>query len=234
MTMSEFEEWRNNQATPAIIIPISPLEEHASHLQLDCDVSQSTIIAERVAKTTGCLLFPPIHLGICGLAAAMPGTVSVSYETLRGVVADVCRELARNGLVRIVIYSAHGGTQHVAAIQAGVQSVQRDYPDVQFFIETVWSTQADVIARVIETKPDSHAGEHETSEMLYLAPEEVRHDRLPGLHQPTFPRRFTRAEECVTFLGPGYIGDPSKATVEKGHAVVERTIEILTGLITSD
>ncbi len=79
-----------------------------------------------------------------------------------------------------------------------------------------------------ETPNDSHAGELETSIMLYLSPELVK-GRAPEEY-PKIPRPFS-VKDKVKYWPGGVWGNPQKASVEKGEKamklIVDKIVEIL-------
>jgi len=158
------------------------------------------------------------------------GTLSFSYETLLGVVHDICKSLARHGFRKIAIFNAHGGNTDI------LTSLCRDLRDqlnVRVFVIDWWFTNfwADILAELQESPRDGvfHACELETSIMMHLRPELVNTDRMA----PCFPPEQLRRNKYVTIFGPvtmgwltpdlaptGVIGDPTKASAEKGRRFV--------------
>ena len=80
----------------------------------------------------------------------------------------------------------------------------------------------------------THAGEWETSALLAVAPELVHLDRTADLGgYPTYPRprRHLELRGPVTYawltheISPtGNLGDPRRATLERGEAIIEATV----------
>ena len=91
---------------------------------------------------------------------------------------NICREIARNGLKKIVIVNAHGGNDSLIHYfcQTQLQS-PRDYavyvalpplaPDDKAAVKSQWDSTV-----------DGHAGESETSEILAIRPDLVQRAQL--------------------------------------------------------
>jgi creatinine amidohydrolase len=77
------------------------------------------------------------------------------------------------------------------------------------------------LSELAETANDSHAGELETSMMLYLSPELVK-GRAPEEY-PRIPKPFS-VKDKVKYWPGGVWGNPRKASAEKGKKAV-RLIE---------
>jgi creatinine amidohydrolase len=84
------------------------------------------------------------------------------------------------------------------------------------------------LSEIAETPNDSHAGELETSIMLYLSPGLVK-GRSPEEY-PKIPKPFT-VKNKVSYWRGGVWGNPNKATAEKGKKAVkvitDKIVEIL-------
>jgi creatinine amidohydrolase/Fe(II)-dependent formamide hydrolase-like protein len=91
-----------------IILPLGAVEQHGPHLPLLVDWLGAEELARRVAphlERAGyrVILAPALPYGASPLALTWPGTVSLSRATLRRVIVDVVRSLARHGFRRFVL-----------------------------------------------------------------------------------------------------------------------------------
>jgi creatinine amidohydrolase len=91
-----------------ILLPLGAVEEHGPHLPLLVDWLGSEELARRVAPHLSRagyrpVLAPAMPYGVSTLAADWNGTVSLSVDTLRRVLVDVVRSLARHGFRRFVL-----------------------------------------------------------------------------------------------------------------------------------
>ncbi len=79
---------------------------------------------------------------------------------------------------------------------------------------------------IIETNTELHAGEVETSKMLYLAPETVQMDKAVDF-VPEVKRPFLNYGSIFRATPIGVWGEPTKASAEKGKLIMERSIDLV-------
>src|SRR4030095_2158774 len=93
---------------------------------------------------------------------------------------NTCREIARNGLKKIVIVNAHGGNDNLIHYFAQIQLASpRDY--VVYVAEQLYSPEDEAAIKAQwATSVDGHAGEKETSAILAIRPDLVHADALPS------------------------------------------------------
>ena len=171
----------------------------------------------------------------------MPGTISISSETLKAIIRDVADSLSRYGLRHLVIVSGHAG--HLGQISDITYRLNLSYPVQGLRIHNISmynTVSIERLATVLEEDMFIHAEELETSIMLYLRPELVDMSKAVKEHPPFIPKglttpNFLEAIRIVTtskFLGrdfkTGLCGDATLASREKG----EKLFNILTeGLV---
>jgi creatinine amidohydrolase len=191
----------------------------------------ATELARRVAERVGGLLLPSVAYGETSNNAGFPGTVSLSFDTVRSIVLDVCTALVRHGARSLVIVNGDFGNQaplKLAAREAnerlGFSVLIVDYPGLPA-----------AAAQVCETPPAGpgfyHADELETSVMLAVAPQSVRMERAVAEYPafpPTYPAAFAGLETIST---SGVFGDPRAATADKGRLLLDRLIDEATTLV---
>ncbi|MFP3080900.1 MAG: creatininase family protein [Acidilobus sp.] len=146
------------------VIPIGSVERHGDHLPLGTDAIEAIWVAQRVAEKVGAHLFPPIWYGISPSLARFPGTINVEADAFIAYVRGVLKEIARNGYRLIVVINGHGGNSTAirvamkdAAYSTGATIVMFDW----------WRDAGKEALRQLFTAP-GHAGEDETSAMLYI------------------------------------------------------------------
>jgi creatinine amidohydrolase len=159
---------------------------------------------------------------------AFPLSIHVSQTALDGVVRDVIGSLRHHGIRKVVLINGHGGNDFMPLIR----QVQGD-TDVHVFLCNWWTVGHDHYGEIFEA-PDDHAGEFETSVALAICPEAVDLDvagsgaarpfRFEALQQRwvTTSRDFARLNDHCG------VGDPSRATAEKGR----RYLDLVCGRIT--
>jgi creatinine amidohydrolase len=103
------------------IIPVGVVEEHGAHLPLGMDSFAAEVYAASAAphlEEAGyeVLVAPTINYGVARAAIDFPGTLSLEPETLRSMVVEIGRSLARHGLNRLVILNGHRDLHHMKAL----------------------------------------------------------------------------------------------------------------------
>lgn len=219
ITMPEFID--GLKRTTTVIIPFGTIEEHGSHLPLSTDTIQAVEVARMASEQAPAFVAAPIHYGVCTSTAQHPGTVGITAETLRRLTKDVVRSLYRHGLRGFILASGHGGSLHYAAMREVAEELIYELADSKFAVFAIYDMVKWEAEDLIETKHDSHAGELETSDILYLRPELVK-----GRDAESYPRRTDPfvARDKMKLWPTGVWGDPGKASAEKG----KKSIELMT------
>lgn len=104
-----------------VLLPLGAIEQHGPHLPLLVDWLGAEELARHVAphlERAGFrpVLAPSIPYGASPLAETWPGTVSLSAATLRRVIVDVVRSLARHGFRRFVLANYQADPGHLQAM----------------------------------------------------------------------------------------------------------------------
>ena len=224
------------------ILPLGVLEYHGNHLPLGTDMYRAHRMACEVAEREPAVVFPVLPLGANWEARPYPGGVALANNLLFSLLEEVCDEIARNGLKKIVIISGHGGNKWLLP-QFGMQVVDKAKDYVPFYCNARGVDpdavggymDVELFNRTFDSNDYGHACEWETSEMLHLHPDLVRmeaatdvdlspRDRLDHLPNTYTPMDwFSRQPE----LGRG---TPGPATAEKGRAFWEQQVAALAEL----
>jgi len=220
------------------LLPVGAIEQHGYHLPLDTDAFDAYYICREVARRCNAprpLVLPLIPYGVSYHHQDFPGTLSVGPDTLARFVYEVGMSAAQNGISKLVIINGHGG--NMATLQYAAQMINRD-ARIFTCVDTGETSDAD-IARLAETKADVHAGEIETSTSLATRPELVDVTRLEKF-VPRFSSQYLdfSSEYGVEWFAhtsrispSGVLGDPTKASVEKGRAMMQVMIEHLVSFV---
>jgi creatinine amidohydrolase/Fe(II)-dependent formamide hydrolase-like protein len=220
------------------LLPVGAIEQHGPHLPLDTDAFDAAHLAQTVAAACSeprPLVFPLIAYGVSYHHEDFKGTLSVSPDTLAHLVRDVGMSAARNGIKKLVIVNGHGG--NIPALNFAAQLINRD-AHIFTCVDSGETSDADVYA-MADTPNDVHAGEIETSTALALRPDLVRLDKARKF-VPKFSSHyldFTSKRSIVWYartarISPsGVLGDPTKATREKGDRMWEVMIRNLVELV---
>ncbi|MFN3282676.1 MAG: creatininase family protein [Pseudothermotoga sp.] len=233
-----------------IVSVLSPMETHGKHLPVGTDI----FIARRVLEQTCRILaerFKILRLpDICLGSDAQPvfGSISLGYGTLKNMVIDIGKSLAKMGFKYWIIFDNHGGPRHQLALVDAIKSLRKHrltlvVPFLHIFQEMLKdSKQIEIPAAMNGDIRDLHAGTNETSLMLHAYPEMVRSHNFERYFPTRKSRlgrfiRFLRSEEIAVIVdwindpkNPHYVGDPSKADAQQGKKMIEyhvkRSVEL--------
>jgi creatinine amidohydrolase/Fe(II)-dependent formamide hydrolase-like protein len=219
------------------ILPIGAIEQHAAHAPTGMDTYNAIGIAEKVAEKTGAMVLPcPMYGSHPHHHWGMPGTIPLTYETHIGLLMDIIRGASVSGYNKFLIISAHGQVSStiVATHKLGIEGL--------FTISSTWYDFLRDDKTVLEDYM-WHADEAETSVGLYLYPQFIKMElAAAGYGTPLIDAKWKIApgQQATpgslyhfegTFALPekddldnGVIGDPTKASYEKGKAVVEGVV----------
>ena len=231
-----------DRARTAVIVTVSPLEQHGSHLPVGVDAFAARHFAEAIGARLvdtragwAVVLAPTLHLGSFTFEA--PGTVSVRQRVVRDALVDYGRSFARAGFRWIFVANGHGGPGHLSALEEASAMVSRrhgitmasltGYLVWEFFRGRYLPKIEAALARPLTDderrafSEDAHGGWWETSLMLMLRPDLV-HDGYRDLP----PARYALAERVVPNYplrngGQGYVGHPALADPVFAKATID-------------
>lgn len=203
-TLPELERIR----LEVVVVPLGSFEQHGPHLPYNTDTLIAEGVSKFVAEKINAAVAPTITLGVSPEHMDFWGTVTVKPDTLRKVLEDVIESFTAHGVGKIVVVNAHGG--NVDAIK-GLES------------------EAVRVFNVTELVGDyGHAGEIETSIMLYLHPKRVRASKIRKFmyRKPEGGRWKT-----IDYSASGVLGDPTKADRKKGKKYFKEITEKILGML---
>ena len=216
------------------IISIGVIEDHASHLPLGTDAIACHHVACRAAEKESAIVFPFYPYGVNIEAAHLPGSVFIQREVIFSLLENICDEMARNGLTKIILHNGHGGNRYFLPLFVQMLPEKRK-PYVVYLANL---PHFPGVEEVFESGEYGHACEVETSMILHINPDLVKMEQTP-------PEPFTNMERNLRLEDGGaytqtdwyamyphmYVGDARSATAEKGKLMVEFEIESLAALI---
>ncbi|HSR50938.1 MAG TPA: creatininase family protein [Acidobacteriota bacterium] len=220
------------------LLPVGAIEQHGHHLPLDTDAFDADYLARRVAEACTHpkpLVLPLIPYGVSYHHDDFKGTISVSNEALSRMVYEIGMSVARNGITKLIIINGHGGND--ATLKFAAQMINRD-AHIFTCVDTGETSDHD-IGLLAETDEDVHAGEIETSTTLAVRPDLVKMDQAKGF-VPSFSSRYLdfSSKRSVEWyartakISPsGVLGDPSKASAEKGVRMWDVMVKNLVELV---
>ncbi len=216
------------------ILPVGVLEAHSSHLPLGMDMFACHWVACRATEHEPAIVFHAYPYGVNIESAHLPGAVVIRREVIFALLENVCDEMARNGLRKIILLSGHGGNRYFLPLF--VQTLpEKDRNYTVYYANLPYFPGAEDL---LESGEYGHACEAETSVMLHINADTVKMEQVP-------PQPFTSAQRNAAVAGAGgyspvdwyamyphmYVGNASKATAEKGRIILDHEIEALVNLI---
>jgi creatinine amidohydrolase/Fe(II)-dependent formamide hydrolase-like protein len=216
------------------LLPVGATEQHGPHLPLDTDAFDAEYLGRRVAEACTDpkpILLPLIPYGVSYHHEDFSGTISITNETLARLTYEVGMSAARNGITKLIIINGHGG--NAATLHFAAQMINRD-AHIFTCVDSGETSDTDIEA-MAETPDDVHAGEIETSTAMAVRPALVRLDKVRK-SVPRFSSRYLdfSSKRSVDWYArtaklsaSGVMGDPTKATREKGEKMWEVMIRNL-------
>jgi len=214
-----------------VIIPCGSIEEHGSHLPLCTDSLQAEHVALEVARKAGCLVAPPLRYGVCNSTRNFPGTITISFDSLRSIMTDILEDFIRNGFKRLLILTGHAGRSHMIALKLAAKAVILHHKNEEnrprIMVCSDYDFAFDLRGKDFDDR-DSHAGTIETSRVM-----SIRSDLIKGKGKRNYPKlpRFEVVPDPERYFPSGVMGDPTIASAEKGQRINEYVIEQIVKLI---
>lgn len=237
ISQSSWGQVRQHADYDLAILPWGATEPHNWHLPYCTDVILSRCIGLDVAAQSSlagirAMVLPGIPLGSQNPGQTdLPFCLHASQSTQFSILKDIVTSLERCGIRRLLIINGHGGNnfkgmiRDLAVEKPGFLIAQSDWfafiPRKDYFDETL----------------DDHAGEQETSVMLYYHPELVRMEyagegqsrpfAIEGLKKKAawIPRDWSRISSDTG------VGNPLKSTAEKGERYARDVVRALSALV---
>ena len=247
--------WRDfaaaDMAKTVAVLPLAAIEQHGPHLPVGTDAFigegylQRAIV--RVPADWPVLLLPPQTIGASDEHAEYPGTLTLPFETLVGVLTAIGEGVARAGCRKLVFINAHGG--NVPAIDAAALRLRARCK--MLCVHASWRRLGypDGLFSERERVYGVHGGDVETSLTLAFRPDSVAIDRVrdfasAGEAMAAEFKRLRAAQSLgfawmVSDLNiEGAVGEAASASVAKGEAAADHGadafIELLRDVVAFD
>lgn len=221
------------QSDSTCILPIGILEKHGPHAPLGSDLIHVREWSARATKQEYAVVFPDFFYGQIYEAKHQPGAFALPSKLVWELLDATCEEIGRNGFKKIVIVNGHGGNPNLLRffVQAQLER-RRDY--VVYFFDPASDPKLDEKVsqmRKSEAANDMHAGERETSTLLYLRPDLVQMERAAnesGTNQNrlALPNLYTGIWWYASFPNH-YAGEGAAATRALGELLTDHHIAAL-------
>lgn len=205
-----------------VVLPLGAAsKEHGPHLPLGADFIEAEYLAARVLQARPVALLPTLSYGFYPAFLEYPGSVSLSFDTQRDVIVQICRSLAGYGPRRF--YVLNTGVSTARPLHAAQERLAQEGLLMRF--TELGAALKDVESRVRKQAFGTHADELETSMLLYMQPRAVdmRKAVKDGVDKPgPLTRDPEKKDRC--YSPSGVFGDATLATRAKGQQVTEALV----------
>lgn len=247
----DVREWL--EETDIVLVPLGSSEQHGRHLPVCTDGIATEIPVQRAARLANVPHTPliwfgysPHHLHPAGTGS---GTITLRAEVYQNVLYDVARCLIHNGFNKIVFATGH--SSNIKVVDQPLRTVRYETGAFVCVFRNDAEAAPQMVPDIIENPPEEtpgwHGSEIEASEVMAYDEKLVRLDRT-GKDFTHAPRwlgdKFSKANgsSYVTYRGTtaiwlpmdhqeysdtGLIGNPFRASAEKGERIFQRKAEIL-------
>ncbi len=206
-----------------VILPVASMEQHGPHLAVGVD----TVLCEGVCRLAAehaqaefpVIVAPTLWCGLAEHHMAFGGTFTFDLQTYRAVLLAFLKSISRHGFKKVLIVNGHGG--NIAALSAFLPDFTVE-TGLKLCATTYFELAQPGVSTVLEDQDRvRHACEGETSLMMALAPDLVRHDKLAEAvgpaHSTPRPLGVGRYRSFRSFSETGVVGDARRASTAKGE-----------------
>ena len=207
------------------VVPFGSIEQHGPHLPCGTDIYAAELIAERVAERLDALLVPFGPYGVTPIHAGHPGTISLRRSVFEGLLRNLCEELRRMGVRRLVFVNWHEG--NIASLDAVATELQDENGLVVATVQACYVAQRLYAPLGGEL---THGGGIETMSVMAYDPSLLALERAgeparpPGAAELDEMRRSREVYGYVTdvtlMATDGWYGNPGWATAARAEGFV--------------
>ncbi|CAM3215759.1 creatininase family protein [Paenibacillus lupini] len=218
-----------------LILPVGAVEQHGPHMPVFTDtlIGEAMLAEafEHLPEDAPIWLLPSVSYGKSTEHIGHPGTITLSAKTLMAVLEDIAASLSRSGFRKLLLFNTHGGNADLLGMMAreiriatGLEVYRLDPGAVGY---------SDLFIDDEEKACGIHAGDVETSLVMAMCPDWVDAELAPR-EMPRFPdsRSFSFRSRSFAWVmddisSSGIAGDATKATAERGEAMLKKAGPLL-------
>jgi creatinine amidohydrolase len=208
-----------------VVVPLGAAsKEHGPHLKLKNDLILANDLKERVRQRADVVIAPTIPYSFYPAFVEYPGSTSLTLETSRDTVVEICRGLARFGPKRFYVLNTGVSTVRALAPAAEILAAEGILMRYTDLLKALGPTEK----AIAKQEGGTHADEIETSMILYMSPGDVDMTKAVKDYHPG-KGGLTRdpKAEGKTYSPSGVFGDATLATRGKGKIVTEALVEAI-------
>jgi creatinine amidohydrolase len=240
-----------------VLVPIGSCEQHGAHLPLGTDTITALEVARRAAEKADVPYAPPFWAGYSPQhmreIEGGVGTITFRAATLLEAWYDICRSLIHHGWNKLVFVNGHGSNTKI--IDPLLRRVRYETGAFVALYKPYAERYMGMIGDLLENPPDEtpgwHASELETSQVLahdgtlvqmgraaedraqapaWLPETFIKQDGAPDVEFQGY-QYFVFPMDHGEFSRTGVIGNPFRATAEKGEQALQRFADHLVAAI---
>ena len=212
------------------VLPWGATEAHNFHLPYSSDIIEGQTIAEGAAKVAWekgakVIVLPTVPFGVNTGQREIKLDISINPSTQLIIIRDILDGLNHHGIHKMLIMNSHGGND----FRQILRELGGKYPEMFLCTCNFW--QALDLKNYFD-EPGDHAGEMETSLLMYLVPDlllpldKAGKGKEKKIKIKAFHEGWTWAERKWHLVTKDTgIGNPVKATTEKGKRYFEDLIK---------
>lgn len=261
LTYKEIENLNRNKTI--FLMALSPLETHGEHLPLGTDLIISDKLLELYHEKISnkypdynIIKLPSLALG----ASLLPidGSIEIKARNLEKIIYDISLNLNKLGFKYLILADNHGGPAHQMAIESASYKARKKLgfrllDPFNYFFKLMIKKDNKLLDKLnaqegeIGDDKDLHAGNNETSLMLYLSSKNVREEykkmkrseviEFNGLSKLLKKLSIIFNSVSLKHLAINlawindknmkpYLGEPNEANIDRGQEMVEARISI--------
>ncbi len=230
-----------------ILIPIGSCEQHGAHLPLGTDTITALEVSRRAAQKADVPYAPPFWAGYSPQhlrdVGAGVGTITLRADTFLEALYDIARSLIHHGWNKLIFVNGHGSNTKV--IDPLLRRIKYETGAFVALYKPYAERYIGLLEGLLENPPEEtpgwHASELETSQVMAHNPALVNMDlavddraQVPEWLPASFIKKdgapdvefdgyqyFVFPMDHGEFSQSGVIGNPARATAEKGERAFE-------------
>lgn len=248
LSFAEVQERLAEGGQDVVLVALGSTEKHGAHIPLGTDSYVTMEVVRRAAEAADVLYTPLVPFGYSphhmGRHLEGAGTITLRAETYRRIMHDIARSLIYHGFTKIIFVSHHGS--NTKPIDEVMRQLRYQTGAYISYYKTPTERDASVVQELFENPPEEtpgwHSSELETATLMATADGLVDMDRAvqDRAHAPAYMTdAFSKIDGTATvkfqgsenifvpmehheYCDTAVIGNPFRATKEKGLAMLDR------------